>query len=51
MADQQTAGGLMMTLDIVILVFAVCFFFWRFSLAHDESGAEAGPVRAAAGGA
>jgi putative membrane protein len=30
-ADQQLAGGLMMSLDIVIMVAALCFFFWRAS--------------------
>jgi putative membrane protein len=39
-ADQQTAGGLMMTLDIVIMVVAVCWFFWLASREHDASGAE-----------
>jgi len=29
LADQQIAGGMMMTLDILIVVFALCFFFWR----------------------
>jgi putative membrane protein len=38
-ADQQTAGGLMMTLDIVIMVVAVCWFFWLASREHDASGA------------
>lgn len=38
-SDQQTAGGLMMTLDIVIMVLAVCWFFWLASREHDETGA------------
>jgi cytochrome c oxidase assembly factor CtaG len=29
LADQQIAGGMMMTVDILIVVFALCFFFWR----------------------
>ena len=29
--DQQLAGGLMVTVDIMIMVFALCFFFWRAS--------------------
>jgi putative copper resistance protein D len=36
LSDQQTAGGLMMTLDIVIMVLALCYFFWH---AAREGGA------------
>lgn len=42
-ADQGTAGGLMMTLDIVIMVVAVCWFFWLASREHDASGAPIAP--------
>jgi cytochrome c oxidase assembly factor CtaG len=38
--DQQTAGGLMMTLDIIVMVLAVCWFFWLASREHDATGAE-----------
>lgn len=38
-ADQQAGGGMMMTLDIVIMVVAVCWFFWLASREHDASGA------------
>jgi putative membrane protein len=38
-ADQRTAGGLMMTLDIVMMVIAVSWFFWLASREHDASGA------------
>jgi putative membrane protein len=38
-ADQRTAGGLMMTLDIVMMVVAVSWFFWLASREHDASGA------------
>jgi cytochrome c oxidase assembly factor CtaG len=31
LADQQLAGGMMMTLDILVIVFALCLFFWRAS--------------------
>jgi putative membrane protein len=46
-ADQGTAGGLMMTLDIVMMVAAVCWFFWLASHEHDASGAPTAdpPVR------
>ena len=39
LADQRTAGGLMMTLDIVMMVVAVSWFFWLASREHDASGA------------
>jgi putative copper resistance protein D len=35
-ADQQTAGGMMMSLDIVIMFLALCYFFWH---ASQQSGA------------
>lgn len=38
-ADQQTAGGLMMTLDIVMMLAAAAWFFWLASREHDASGA------------
>jgi cytochrome c oxidase assembly factor CtaG len=34
--DQQLAGGMMMSLDIVIIVFALCLFFWRAAADHDR---------------
>jgi cytochrome c oxidase assembly factor CtaG len=36
--DQQYAGGMMMTLDILIMVFALTLFFWR--TASDEDRAD-----------
>ena len=30
----------MMTLDIVMMVLAVCWFFWLASREHDATGAE-----------
>jgi putative membrane protein len=38
-ADQRTAGGLMMTLDIVMMLAAASWFFWLASREHDASGA------------
>jgi hypothetical protein len=29
LGDQQLAGAMMVTLDILIMVFALCFFFFR----------------------
>jgi cytochrome c oxidase assembly factor CtaG len=38
--DQQIAGGLMMGLDILIMLFALAFFFWRAAEDHDRRAAE-----------
>ncbi len=38
-ADQQAAGGMMMTLDIVIMTITACWFFWLASNEHDATGA------------
>jgi putative copper resistance protein D len=38
-ADQQAAGGMMMTLDIVIMTVTACWFFWLASNEHDATGA------------
>lgn len=49
-SDQQFAGGMMMVLDVALMFFALCLFFWR--AAHDEDRqqtAAAGPARALAG--
>ena len=35
-ADQQLAGGMMVVLDILIMVFALCFFFLRASQQADR---------------
>lgn len=40
-ADQQTAGGLMMTLDILIMIAALCWFFWDASKEEDRLDAAA----------
>ena len=39
--DQQLAGGMMVTLDILIMAFALCFFFLRAAQdgARDDAGA------------
>ena len=41
LADQQIAGGLMMSLDMAIILFAVAFFFYRSGQDHDRAEAEA----------
>jgi len=35
--DQQLAGGLMLTLDVAIMLFALGFFFWRSAVDHDRA--------------
>jgi putative membrane protein len=37
LADQQIAGGLMMTLDVIIMLFVLAFFFWRAAEEHDRA--------------
>jgi cytochrome c oxidase assembly factor CtaG len=41
LTDQQIAGGLMMSLDVAIILFAVAFFFYRSGQDHDRAEAEA----------
>jgi hypothetical protein len=35
LGDQQLAGAMMVTVDLLIMVFALCFFFYRASQAAD----------------
>jgi putative membrane protein len=37
LADQQTAGGTMMSLDIAIMFLAACWFFWDASKRYDDA--------------
>jgi cytochrome c oxidase assembly factor CtaG len=39
LADQQTAGAMMVAVDIVIMVFALAFFFWQAARQHDRDEA------------
>src|SRR5918997_399414 len=41
LADQQTAGAMMVALDIAIMVFALAFFFWHAAQQHDRDEATA----------
>ena len=41
LGDQQLAGGLMISLDIVIMMWALGFFFWRAAQDHDIAEAKA----------
>ena len=46
LADQQLAGGLMITLDLVIMLSALAFFFWRASEDHDRDPPQRATVAA-----
>jgi putative membrane protein len=46
--DQQTAGGMMMTLDIVMMVTALAWFFWHASQQEDRDQAAAAAATASA---
>jgi len=35
--DQQVAGGMMLALDLVVMLFAVAFFFYRSAQDHDRA--------------
>jgi putative copper resistance protein D len=39
LADQQLAGGLMMLVDLLIMLSALAFFFWRAGVDHDRDQA------------
>lgn len=41
LADQQTAGAIMVAVDIAIMVFALSFFFWQAAREHDRDEAAA----------
>jgi putative membrane protein len=39
LADQQSAGAMMVAVDIAIMVFALAFFFWQAARQHDRDEA------------
>jgi len=43
LGDQQTAGGMMMTLDVLVIFFALTLFFWRAARDHDRAEALTSP--------
>jgi putative copper resistance protein D len=51
LSDQQTAGGMMMTLDIVIMVAALTWFFWHAAQQEDRDQEAAAAARGAGAGA
>ena len=40
LSDQQLAGGLMMVVDLLIMLTALAFFFWRAGVDHDRHEAQ-----------
>ena len=40
LTDQQLAGGLMMVVDLLIMLTALAFFFWRAGVDHDRAEAQ-----------
>jgi putative membrane protein len=46
LADQQTAGAIMVAVDIAIMVFALAFFFWQAARQFDRDEAAAARERA-----
>jgi nitrogen fixation-related uncharacterized protein len=51
LADQQTAGAIMVGVDIMIMVFALSFFFWQAARQHDRDEAAERAARERAGAA
>lgn len=39
LADQQTAGGLMLSVDSLVMVFVLSFFFWKAAQEEDRVNA------------
>ena len=46
LADQQLAGGMMLSLDFRVMMFALCLFFWASARDADEAEATTRPARA-----
>ena len=47
LSDQRSAGGIMMSVDVAIIVAALIFFFWRASADHDAAERRAAALRSA----
>jgi len=48
LSDQRSAGGIMMSVDIAIIVAALIFFFWRASADYDAAERREAALRSAA---
>ena len=46
LADQQLAGGMMLALDFLVMMFALALFFWASARDADEAEASTRPARA-----
>jgi putative copper resistance protein D len=46
LGDQQLAGGMMLSLDFLIMMFALCLFFWAAARDADEAERTTRPARA-----
>jgi cytochrome c oxidase assembly factor CtaG len=46
LSDQQIAGGMMLGLDFLVMVFALCLFFWAAARDADAATPESRPARA-----
>jgi putative membrane protein len=44
LTDQQYAGGIMMTLDVLVMVFALTLFFWRSAADADRATRSGGAL-------
>ena len=47
LTDQQIAGGMMLGLDLLVMLFTLGFFFYRSAQDHDRAEAAARGVTAA----
>jgi hypothetical protein len=45
LADQQLAGGLMLGLDFLVMMFALCLFFWASARDADEAASASAAPR------
>src|SRR4051794_39821924 len=48
LTDQQIGGGFMMLVDLVVMLGALAFFFWRAAAQSEEASSEAAPAEPAA---
>ena len=46
LGDQQTAGGIMMSLDVIVILVALCLFFWRAASDYDRADERGRPPAA-----
>ena len=49
LSDQQLAGGLMLSVDIIVMVAALAYFFWQAALTEDREQAKRASAEALTG--